>query len=179
MVCTRLLTALFLVFACLPWSAIAQGRVDAAIGFYVQGGAYCFRVVPAGVAGASETQWTVMVLTSASNVKARFKMREVDPGRMRMSGSALKTVGEVVTAVWRTDREREEFFQKFSEGIGRGTLSARVVFAGPTNLAALKTDRERADVYLEAAKRGTTIAVENVPALSASEFMMYLDYFPD
>jgi len=36
--------------------ARAQEAVDVAIQFFSDGGAYCFRVIPAGVAAGSETQ---------------------------------------------------------------------------------------------------------------------------
>jgi len=122
---------------------------------------------------------TGMVLTGKTNPNTRFTLRELRPGRARTSPSALKTLGDVVTGLWRLDRDRDEFFKRFAEGIDRGVLRAKVVLTGPANLASLKSDRERADVYLKAAEKGMTISFDKVPDLGATEFMRYAEYFPD
>src|SRR6185503_2204203 len=93
--------------------AAAQTPADVALDFFRNGGAYCFRIAPAGVALSEETEWTIMLLTSASNRKTSFKIREIDAGATRLSGQRLKDAGRDVTAVWRSDRAREDFFARF------------------------------------------------------------------
>jgi hypothetical protein len=53
------------------------------------------------------------------------------------------------------------------------------VKAGPANLGQLASDRERADVYLKFADRGTRIAFDKAPDLTAEEFGQYSEHFPD
>lgn len=176
----RATVGFFLALAvAMPLPASAQGQVDAAIRFYSAGGSYCFRVVPPGVALSQETEWTVMVLTSASNRQNTFKIRDVAPGTTGLRGAALSAAGMTANGVWRLDSEREEFFKKFAAGIDAGALRARVVKAGPPNLAQLTSDRERAEVYLKFADRGSRISFDKVPDLTAEELGRYADYFPD
>lgn len=60
-------------------SASAQpAAIDSALAFYSKGGTYCFRVAPFGTALSEETQWTVMMLTAASNHRNSFRIRSVD-----------------------------------------------------------------------------------------------------
>jgi hypothetical protein len=74
----RFLAVVVAVLAAVP--VAAQTQADVALSFFRAGGAYCFRIAPLGVALSEETEWTVMVLTSASNHKTVFKIRELDPG---------------------------------------------------------------------------------------------------
>ncbi len=88
-VCT--LGALVLVLASAS-AARAQNAVDMALGFYAKGGVYCFRIVPQGTALSEETEWTVMMLTAASNHHNTFRIRSVDPGDTG-GGSASSRIG--------------------------------------------------------------------------------------
>jgi hypothetical protein len=175
---TRLGFCLALAIA-IPSAASAQSDVEDAVRFYSAAGSYCFRVAPAGVVMSQETEWTVMVLTSASNRKNTFKIRDVDPGSTGMRGATLAAAGMTVNNVWRLDSDRAEFFEKFAAGIDAGVLRARVVKIGPANLSSLKSDRERADVYLKFADRGSRVSFDKVPDLTAEQFRQYADYFPD
>jgi hypothetical protein len=58
----------------------AQAQADVALDFFRGGGAYCFRIAPVGVALSEETEWTIMLLTSAANRKTAFKIRQLDAG---------------------------------------------------------------------------------------------------
>jgi hypothetical protein len=167
-----------LVLLATAFPALGQ-EVDLAIGFFNDGGSYCFRIAPAGVAMASETAWTVMVLTSRSNSRNQFRMREVLQGTTRLSKPELAMAGEAVTAVWRSDRDREEFFNRFAEGIVKGALRARVVKAGPANLGSLRSDLERANAYLDFAERRRSVDFSKAADLTADEFRKFLDHFPD
>jgi len=162
-----------------PSAASAQSDVEDAIRFYSAAGSYCFRVAPSGVVMSQETEWTVMVLTSASNRKNSFEIRDVDPGTTGLRGAALAAAGIAVNNVWRLDSDRAEFFEKFAAGIDAGALRARVVKIGPANLSLLKSDRERADVYLKFADRGSRVSFDKVPDLTSEQFRQYADYFPD
>jgi hypothetical protein len=157
----------------------AQSEVDQAISFYSAGGSYCFRVAPAGVVMAQELEWTVMLLTNASNQKTVFKIRDVDPGGTGLRGAALAAAGMTVNSVWRFDGQRAEFFEKFAAGIDAGVLRARVVKAGPANLSQLKSERDRANVYLKFADRGSRVSFDKAPDLTAEQFRAYADHFPD
>jgi len=108
MMMTRLLTAVVALLTALP--VAAQTQADVALSFFRAGGAYCFRIAPLGVALSEETEWTVMVLTSASNHRTAFKIRELDAGPTGLRGRSLKDMGSDVTGVWRSDRLRDEFF---------------------------------------------------------------------
>lgn len=161
-------------------AAMAQATaVDSALAFYGKGGAYCFRIAPPGTALAEESEWTVMVLTSASNHHNSFRIRSVDPGDTGLSGSGLITAGRLANDVWRFDGSRAEFFERFAQGIRDHELRARVVNAGPSNLAEIASDRERADLYLKFADKGTRVSFERVPDLTADQFLAYSEYFPD
>jgi hypothetical protein len=156
-----------------------QTQVDRALTFFRQGGAYCFRVAPEGVAMAEEQEWTIMLLTSKSSRKDAFKIRQLDSGTSRLRGAALRSMGEAVTGVWRNDASREEFFARFGMGIEAGVLRARVVRIRPNNLAQLTSDRARAELYLQWSDRGSSVAFKGVPDLTAEEFAQYSSYFPD
>ena len=173
------LCAAVLLVAVAPAAAQVQTPVDRALTFFRQGGAYCFRLAPEGVAMAEEREWTIMVLTSASNRKDAFKIRQLDRGSSRVQGSALKSIGEAVTGVWRLDPLREEFFERFAMGIEAGTLSARVVRIRPNNLDRLTSDRARAELYLQWSDRGSSVVFKDAPKLTAAEFAQYSSYFPD
>jgi hypothetical protein len=176
----RRLAGFYLALAVMmPSSAPAQSNVDEAIRFYTAGGSYCFRIAPSGVVMSQELEWTVMVLTSASNQNSTFKIRDVDPGRTGLRGADLVAAGMTVNGVWRFDGERADFFERFAAGIDAGILRARIVKTGPANLAQLKSDRERADAYLKFADRGSRISFDKVPDLTAEQFREYADYFPD
>src|SRR5581483_3837288 len=135
-------------------AASAQNAVDAALSFYSHGGAYCFRIAPEGTGLSEEREWTVMMLTSASNRKNTFKIRTVDPGDTGLSGSGLMTAGRLANDVWKFEGTRSDFFERFAEGIRAGKLRARIVKVGPPNLAEMP-ERDRAEQYLKFADRGT------------------------
>jgi hypothetical protein len=150
-----------------------------ALSFFRVGGAYCFRIAPVGVALCEETEWTIMLLTSASNRKTTFKIREVDAGASGLRGQRLKDVGVDVTSVWRSDRIREDFFTRFAKGIADHELRARVVRISPGNLAQLTSGRQRAEFYLKFSERGSPVAFDNTPDLQAGELAQYSEYLPD
>jgi hypothetical protein len=170
-----LLTILLLAAA----PAHAQNAVDAALAFYSKGGAYCFRIAPFGTALSEETEWTIMVLTSASNHHNTFRIRSVDPGDTGLSGARLLTAGRLANDVWKFDGSRHEFFERFADGIRNKTLRARVVKAGPPNLAEIASERERAELYLKFADKGSRVSFDKVPDLTPEEFQHYVEYFPD
>jgi hypothetical protein len=159
--------------------ASAQNAVDSALAFYSKGGAYCFRVAPFGTALSEETEWTVMLLTSASNRRNTFRIRSVDPGDTGLSGPNLLTAGRLANDVWKFDGTRADFFQRFADGIKAGKLRARVVAAGPPNLPQVTSERERAELYLKFADKGTRVSFDKVPDLSPEQFQQYAEYFPD
>lgn len=167
-----------LAFVASPHAA-GDSLVDAALRFFNDGGAYCFRLAPQGVAMAEEPAWTIMVLTSATTRKKTFKLRELDAGRSGHRGEMLKAFGEVVTGVWRADRDRAQFFERFGAGITAGRLRARVVRIQPENLASLTTDRERAELYLKFSDRGSRVSFDGAPDLTAADLSAYAEYFPD
>ena len=174
----RAVGALLLVLVATT-TASAQNAVDSALSFYSKGGAYCFRVAPFGIPLSEETEWTVMLLTSAANHHNTFRIRSVDAGDTGLNGSGLQTAGRLANDVWKFDGSRSDFFQRFSEGIRKGKLRARVVKAGPPNLAQISSERERAELYLKFADKGTKVSFESVADLSPEEFGRYLEYFPD
>ncbi len=173
------LWAALVVFQLAASSTLAQTQADVALSFFRAGGAYCFRLAPAGVALSEETEWTVMVLTSAANRKSTFKIRELDPGNTGLRGQRLKAMGEDVTGVWRSDRVREDFFERFAKGIADGMLRARVVRISPGNLAELTSDRARAELYLKFSGRGSNVAFGDARDLDAAEFAQYAEHLPD
>ena len=159
--------------------AMAQTQADVALNFFRSGGAYCFRITPVGVALSEETEWTIMLLTSASNRKTAFKIRELDAGATMLRGQRLKDLGQVVTGVWRSDRIREDFFARFARGIAEHELRARVVRISPGNLARLPSGRARAEMYLKFSERGSRVAFDDTEDLEAAEFAQYSEYLPD
>jgi len=160
-------------------TAAAQNAVDVTLSFYSKGGAYCFRVAPFGTALSEETEWTVMMLTSASNHHNTFRIRSVDAGDTGLKGSGLQTAGRLANDVWKFDGTRADFFDRFAEGIRSGKLRARVVKAGPPNLAQTTSERERAELYLKFADKGTKVSFDDVQDLTAEQFQQYSEYFPD
>ena len=160
-------------------SGAAQTQADVALNFFRAGGAYCFRIAPLGVALSEETEWTIMLLTSGSNHKTTFKIRELDAGATGLRGQRLKDVGQDVTGVWRSDRIREDFFARFASGIAEHELRARVVRISPGNLAQLTSGRARAELYLKFSERGSIIAFDKAPDLEAVELAQYSEYLPD
>jgi hypothetical protein len=159
--------------------ASAQTSVDMALSFYSNGGAYCFRIAPSGTSLAEEREWTVMVLTSASNHHNTYRIRSVDPGGTGLSGSGLLSAGRFANDVWKFDGTRGDFFERFAEGIRTHKLRARVVKTEPPGLAQLATDRERAEFYLRFADKGTKVSFDKVPDLTPGEFQQFSDYVPD
>jgi hypothetical protein len=157
----------------------AQTQADVALNFFRAGGAYCFRIAPIGVALSDETEWTIMLLTSASNRKTAFKIRELDAGATGLRGQRLKDAGLDVTGVWRSDRVREDFFARFAKGIAEHELRARIVRISPGNLAQLTSGRARAELYLKFSERGSTVAFDKAQDLEAAEFAEYSEYLPD
>lgn len=156
----------------------AQSEADVAVKFFGQGGAYCFRAAPEGVTLSDETEWTVLMLTGGSNAKNAFKIRTMDPGQTGVSGGSLRAIGMAITATWRRDGSREEFFDRFAKGIASKALRARVVKFAPKDLTPMKAG-ERAELYLKFADRGTRVSFDKVPDLTADEFLQYSGYFPD
>jgi hypothetical protein len=156
----------------------AQNAVDVALSFYSHGGAYCFRAAPEGTPLAGESEWTVMVLTSTANRRNTYKIRSVDPGDTGLSGTALTTAGRLANDVFKFDGTRSDFFDRFAEGIRAGTLRARIVKTGPSNLASL-SERARAEEYLKFADRGGRVSFDKAHDLSADEFLALSDYIPD
>lgn len=159
--------------------ASAQNAVDVALSFYARGGAYCFRVAPLGTALSEETEWTVMLLTSTSNRRQSFRIRSVDPGETGLSKSGLMSAGRLANDVWKFDGTRADFFERFAQGIRDRKLRARVVKAGPPDLASIASERERAEVYLKFADKGTKVSFDKVPNLTAEQFLAYSEHFPD
>lgn len=168
-----------LLFLTLATVASAQNAVDVALSFYAKGGAYCFRVAPLGTALSEETEWTVMLLTSSSNRRQSFRIRSVDPGETGLSKSGLMTAGRLANDVWKFDGTRADFFERFAQGIRDRKLRARVVNAGPPDLASIASERERAEVYLTFADKGTKVSFDKVPDLTAEQFLAYSEHFPD
>jgi len=175
---SRVAGVVWLVMSSAP-AANAQNPVDMAMQFYEKGGAYCFRVAPFGTALSEQTEWTVMLLTAASNHHNTFRIRSVDPGETGLKGRGLLTAGRFANDVWKFDGSRADFFQRFAEGIKAGTLRARVVNAAPPNIAQIKSERERAEAYLKFADKGSKVSFDKVPDLTPEEFMQYSEYFPD
>jgi len=168
-----------LLFLTLATVASAQNAVDVALSFYARGGAYCFRVAPLGTALSEETEWTVMLLTSTSNRRQSFRIRSVDPGETGLSKSGLMSAGRLANDVWKFDGTRADFFERFAQGIRDRKLRARVVKAGPPDLASIASERERAEVYLKFADKGTKVSFDKVPNLTAEQFLAYSEHFPD
>lgn len=168
-----------LLFLTLATVASAQNAVDVALSFYAKGGAYCFRVAPLGTALSEETEWTVMLLTSTSNRRQSFRIRSVDPGETGLSKSGLMTAGRLANDVWKFDGTRADFFERFAQGIRDRKLRARVVKAGPPDLASIVSERERAEMYLTFADKGTKVSFDKVPDLTAEQFLAYSEHFPD
>jgi hypothetical protein len=171
--------SVFVMLAAWATAVHAQNAVDAALAFYTKGGAYCFRIAPFGTALSEETEWTVMVLTAASNHRNAFRIRSVDAGDTGLSGPGLLTAGRLANDVWKFDGSRADFFQRFADGIKEGKLRARVVKAGPPNLAEIRSERQRAELYLKFADKGTRISFEKASDLTPEQFQQYAEYFPD
>jgi hypothetical protein len=168
-----------LLVLCSAPAARAQNAVDIALSFYAKGGAYCFRVAPSGIPLSEETEWTVMMLTAASNHRNSYRIRSVDPGDTGLSGSGLTAAGRMANDVWKFDGTRFDFFQRFTEGIKAGKLRARIVKTGPPNLSQITSERERAELYLKFADKGTRVSFDKVPDLTPDQFQEYAEYFPD
>jgi hypothetical protein len=172
---TWLVAAFVLLFA-LPLSA--QTEVDIAMKFFGQGGAYCFRLAPEGTSLSDEQEWTVMVLTNQANRRKEFRIRSMDPGPTGLKGTALEQVGMAITEIWRRERLREDFFERFSAAIAGRTMRARIVKLVPPGLAAMPP-RERAELYLKFGDRGSRVNFESATDLSADQFRGFQSYFPD
>lgn len=167
-----------LLWVASPASA-QPAAVDSALAFYSRGGTYCFRIAPFGTALSEETEWTVMMLTAASNHRNSYRIRSVEPGDTGLSGSGLLTAGRLANDVWKFDGTRAEFFERFADGIRDHKLRARIVKAGPPNLAQIASERERAEIYLAFADKGTKVSFDKVPDLTPEQFLEYSEYFPD
>ncbi len=153
--------------------------IDSALAFYSKGGTYCFRVAPSGTALSEETEWTVMMMTAASNHHNSFRIRSVDPGDTGLSGSGLLTAGRFANDVWKFDGTRTDFFERFAEGIRDKRLRARVVKIGPPALAQASTERERAELYLQFADKGSKVSFDKVPDLTPEQFLQFSEHIPD
>jgi hypothetical protein len=174
-VLTGLVAAIVLLFSArLP----AQTEVDVAMKFFGQGGAYCFRIAPEGTSLSEEQEWTVMVLTNQANRKKEFRIRSMDPGPTGLKGTSLEQVGIAITAIWRRESLREDFFERFSAGISGKTMRARIVKLVPRGIAAM-SPRERAELYLKFGDRGSRVNFESGADLSADEFRSLQSYLPD
>jgi hypothetical protein len=160
-------------------SEAQQGQIDRAISFYRQGGAYCFRIAPAGTALSEETEWTIMVLTGTVNHNNTFRIRDLDPGRSGLSGARLKAMGQIVWGVWLLDRDRSLFFEQFGAGIAAGHLRARVVRIHPDGLNRKKKEEERARLYLQFTERGSRVSFDDVPDLKPGDLARFSEYLPD
>ncbi|MEQ1911382.1 MAG: hypothetical protein ABMA15_21370 [Vicinamibacterales bacterium] len=181
---TARVLAVMLLVMCSTRSASAQSptgqnAVDIALSFYAKGGAYCFRLAPQGTSLSEETEWTVMLLTAASNHRNTFRIRSVEPGDTGLSGAGLTAAGRLANDVWKFDGTRTDFFQRFAEGIRDGKLRARIVKAGPPNLAQITSERERAELYLKFADKGTRVSFDKVVDLTSEQFQQYSEYIPD
>lgn len=175
----RLLTLTLLFASVGVHPAVTQSAVDSAISFYSHGGAYCFRIAPSGTTLSEETEWTVMLLTAGSNHRNSFRIRSVDPGTTGLSGSGLMAAGRLANDVWKFDGTRAEFFERFADGMRAGQLRARIVRIEPANLSRITSERERAEVYLKFADKGSRVSFDKVPDLTPEELMQYAEYFPD
>lgn len=153
--------------------------VDSALSFYAKGGTYCFRIAPFGTALSEETEWTVMMLTAASNHHNSYRIRSVEAGDTGLSKSGLLAAGRFANDVWKFDGTRAEFFERFAEGIRNKRLRARVVKLDPEPLTRAGSERERAEVYLAFADKGTRVSFDKVPDLTPEQFLEYSEYFPD
>ena len=161
-------------------SASAQPvAIDSALAFYSKGGTYCFRVAPLGTALSEETEWTVMMLTAASNHRNSFRIRSVDPGETGLSKSGLLAAGRFANDVWKFDGTRADFFERFAEGIRDKRLRARVVKLGPAIVGEASSERERAERYLTFADKGSKVSFDKVPDLTPEQFLEYSEHFPD
>ena len=172
------LCACLLVLGWLQSTVLAQEDADAAMRFFADGGAYCFRLVPEGTNLSEETEWHVMVLTGTANRRNAFRIRTVEPGRLRLAGQALKDLGMSITGIWRRERIRDEFFEDFANGIRRGVTRARVATVAPPQLARMNRT-QRAEFYLDFADKGSRIDFGHVADLTPEQFLAYQTYVPD
>jgi hypothetical protein len=156
----------------------AQGEVETAMRFFGEGGAYCFRAAPEGTSLSEETEWTILMLTGSANANNTCRMRAMEKGATKLDGDTLKSIGLVVTGLWRRDGLRDEFFDKFAAAISTGQLRARVVKMSPAGLAAMKP-MARADAYLKFADRGTRVDFSKVEDLTPEAFLAFRSYLPD
>ena len=156
----------------------AQTEADVALRFFQSGGAYCVRLAPEGTDLSEEAAWTVMMLTSSGSRKNTLPIRDVDAGTSGLRGPELTEVGLIVTSVWRRDRVREEFFDRFAAGIADGKLRARLITLTPPGLATM-TPRQRAELYLKFSDRGTKVDFEKVADMPPDEFRKFRTYVPD
>ena len=156
----------------------AQTEADVALRFFQSGGAYCVRLAPEGTDLSEEPAWTVMMLTSAGSKKNTLRIRDVDAGTSGLRGQELTDVGLTVTSVWRRDRVREDFFDRFSAAIADGKVRARLVTLTPPGLATM-TPRQRAEAYLKFSERGTKVDFEKSADMPPDEFLRFRAYVPD
>lgn len=156
----------------------AQTDADVAMRFFAAGGAYCVRLAPEGVSLADETEWTIVVLTGTQNTQNVFRIRTADPGTSGARGADLTALGLAAARVWRMDRSRTEFLERFTAGLAAKQVRARMVRFAPPKLAEM-TARQRADNYLAFADRGSKVSFSKVPDLSAEEFARFVTYVND
>lgn len=169
--------AVLLVTSLVPLAAQADD-VDAAMTFFSDGGVYCFRAAPEGTSLSQETQWTIVMLTGAANPKNVCKLREMDGGTSKLRGDSLKQMGLVVTGLWRRDRTRDDFFDRFAAAIGSHQVRARTIVVTPPGLADMKP-AARADAYLKFADRGSKVDFEKAADLDPGAFLTFRHYLPD
>jgi hypothetical protein len=125
-----------------------------------------------------ETEWTVMLLAGTRNTQRDFRIRTVDPGPSGVDRKSLEAIGLAVTGLWRLDRYLSEFVERFSEGIAEKRVRAKLVKLAPPRLAEM-TPRQRAEEYLDFADRGSPVAFDKAPDLTAEEFSRFMTYIPD
>jgi hypothetical protein len=176
---TRVLLCGVLLAILAPSPALqAQGEIDAAMKFFADGGAYCFRAAPEGVSLSEETEWTILMLTGTANATNTCRVRAMEKGATKLDGDALKSIGLVVTGLWRRDGLRDEFFDRFAAAIGTRQLRARVVRMSPPGLATMKP-MARAEAYLKFADRGTRVDFSKVEDIASDAFLAFRSYLPD
>ena len=66
-----------------------------------------------------------------------------------------------------------------AEGIRTRKLRARVVKTSPPGFAQVASERERAELYLKFADKGSKVSFDKVPDLTPDEFQQFSDYVPD
>jgi hypothetical protein len=119
-----------------------------------------------------------MMLTGVANRKNTCRIRSFDAGPMSVGRESLNRIGLAVIEVWRRESLREEFFERFAQGINAKFLRARIVTLTPPRLASM-SEAQRAEEYLKFSDRGSRVDFEKAPDLTAEQFLTYQNYLPD